>query len=349
MRSILFKRTILLVIGLLIAVNWAVPASGGDSQSAEDAYSTLLVLTASISSQAGYGPIIYAWGFNPPVAGQQYEASAIRFNSSDLRVWTCGAWNGGDAIFVTMFNTDQPSGMVNAPNIKGLVYAQDKSDCSPSVLYNATDNKFRMYYECSPTLYQPNICFATSADGISWSLQKTILWNPHPANGGYGFGHPSAVLNADQSTTLLYVYDSTYYSNQCPGAHGIVWLLVLLPDGQTIWKQTPTNLPFAAKVKYYPAWRKYVATSAWTGSCTYPDGHWFGVFTSDDGITFTRAGQLLVPQVRNEQFGWDPGQLIADGQGWIQTPNTNLQALIGAGPDQFNAQTYMVDFGLNPH
>jgi hypothetical protein len=216
------------------------------------------------------------------------------------------------------------------------------SDCSPSVLVYGT--QFRMYYECSPTLYHPSICLATSDYGTSWKPTAVVIPNPLPPwDGRYGIGHPSAIADPhNPAYTLLYYYDSTYYPNQYGGA-GMVYAVSLDTDGRTIRGWSTTSFPFPAKVKYYPKYAKYLATAVGTGFYG-SDPHWFGTYTSDDAFTFTPAGWLAVP---GGQLVEDAGQLIADQNGWIQSSASDLQALIAGGPNQFSAQIYLDWFNLN--
>lgn len=324
MRSNLFKAMILAFIGLLAAVNGAV--------------------AASVSYVAGYG-IIYR------NSGQDYEASAMRLGPNDLRVWTCGTQSGADTIFLTEFNTDHPTNTYsNRTYGPGQVLYDGVSACSPSVLLMGS--QFRMYYECATTFYHPDICFATSPDGINWTKYGALIKSPLPPtstwDGRYGIGHPSAVADKDYpSYTVLYFYDSTY-PNQYGGT-GLVRGFVLDSNGRTYLGEFTTNFPYPAKVKYYdPNFTNghggfYFATAIGTGFISSIPG-WFGTFSSGDGVTFSPAGGLLVP---NGQLAEDPGQLIANGSGWIQSAPSDLQALIGGGQNQFTAATYVDRFILN--
>ena len=105
-----------------------------------------------------------------------------------------------------------------------------------------------------------------------------------------------------------------------------------------------TNLPFPAKIKYYDQSKTgtgnsyYLATAAGynlTQNQPSPPG-WFGTFISPDGINFSPAGGL---QVLNPIPVQDPGQLVADGNGWIQFSPGDLEALAGAG-QSFNLLTW---------
>src|ERR671915_853807 len=62
---------------------------------------------ASVSPGSGHGPVINRGGVH------DYESSAIRYHSGNLRVWSCTNHEGHDAIYMTVFNTDHPTSVNN--------------------------------------------------------------------------------------------------------------------------------------------------------------------------------------------------------------------------------------------
>jgi hypothetical protein len=362
MRYNFVKPTVLLVIGLLVAVNWQVLASAADIHASEDATSTLLAITASVTQGNGYGPIIST----PPYA---YEPSAVRLGSNNLYVWTCGQFAGqSDVIYLTIFNTDHPTSWQNAVWGPAAVllpsYAPDAGGaCSPSVVYSGS--LFRMYYECatrsSPNSH-PRICYAVSSDGMNWTKVGVI---PVPAAGGnydagiYGIGHPSALMYwANTSQTLLYYYDDTSGTQKVEG-------VILDSNGTGILGGFSTNMAYPAAVKYYPppnngmSQAYFVATSnsvCVANACPQSHGE-FGIFTSPDGMNFTSTIKMVAPggstnvtppDPPNGSIVTDPGQLIADSDGWIRSYWYEQQVLIGTWSPGTNAYVYVTQFKLHP-
>ena len=312
--------TIFAFIGLLVGVNGA--------------------LAASVNQGNGYGPIIYRGS-----GGQDYEPSAVLL-SSELRVWTCGmSQQGTDTIFLTILNLagNRVWGpyqvLSNSPG-----YADSQSACSPSVLL--VGSEYRMYYECGTTFFHPSICFAKSPDGMNWMKVGVVIPSPIAPttswDGQYGIGHPSAVVDRDNTNlTVLYFYDNT-----CgPGCQVVRGWLLDNADGVRKTAQFQTNFLFPMKVKYYLPGATYVATSI-ADSLTNSDAGWFGIFTSTNGITFTPAGGLQVP---GNTWAEDPGQLVANSDGWIRSDPSVLEVLIGAGQPQWPSTwgVYVRQFGLN--
>jgi hypothetical protein len=314
---------------------------------------------ASVTQGGGYGPLID----HPNVP--DYEPSVVRYHERDLRVWTCTAYNNQDTIFLTIFGTDKPTGPQDiaygpVPVLRPSPgYWDEAHACSPAVVREPGSHWLRMYYECSKpaALHHADICLARSDDyGVTWHKVGMIIANPlrdSPGDSRYGIGHTSAVINRQNTNTTI-----LYYWCQAPGCHEMRGRL-LGSDGSTYLGEFPTNLPFASKVKYYdPAWTGgkgefFVATSLAVSINPNdpPVNGKFGVFVAENGYTFRLADPPLV--VPGPRCGQDPGQLVADYDGWIRWPVSNLQALIGAdytlacekyGPSR---GVYLTRFGIN--
>ena len=125
-----------------------------------------------------------------------YAPSVLKEDNGETKVYVCGGGTGGDAIYLTTFNSSGVKTM-NSKMVLSPVFSNPQSDdrahtCSPSVikhsfpLIDGGKEKYLMYFECAPKVFRRSdgaeintftqTCVAFSDDGINWQKYNEDIW-----------------------------------------------------------------------------------------------------------------------------------------------------------------------------
>lgn len=188
----------------------------------------------------------------------------------------------------------------------------------PCVIYDIHTLNFMMYYSGeNANGHVDNIGLATSSDGITWSRNPS---NPVLRTGAGGEWDSDSVNEAwvihEGNQYKMWYSGQQYYANGSIRAVSIGY--AVSPDGVS-WMKFAGNPVFIAGpsgtwddrevwrpivVHSGSIYRMYYRAISWSGS------NGFGIATSDDGIHWTRSGQLSVPRSSWDSYGNGVGGIV---------------------------------------
>lgn len=208
-------------------------------------------------------------------ATHSYQDPFIVWNDDDS-IWHCYLEdNYGSTIGVRLY-TSQTSDFWGTWDDQGEVVSKDVGDygAASPVVWKEGEDDWHMWYEELPTSATGEIWYATSLDGISWSV-----YGSNPVLDKSGSGWDSTVVVPDDIYKVGSTYWMTYHGLDSDPVYDFTWGLAYSTDKTTWTRYADNPLDYilgrgtSFSQVYHTALRDYLITHIWGGDSS---GIWLG-------------------------------------------------------------------------